>query len=390
MNESTKRAIVLMARGGIYRDYAEALRSMWCHIEITDLIEQLKRHQLDNLFLTHYEAGVIPSVPADLISDVSRVCAKKVESSRCLDEGLSEICEAFRIRSVDYAVLKGPVLAHSVYPDRHMRTYSDIDILVKRDDCKTVSKMLSGLGYVQGRIVAGGSEIRPASKRELTWCVLYNHHLFPFIKLAGGVQLTVEVHTDLSPIDMKRGVRLFATDKAIGGWLYGGCRTFHLGTTTARALSWESMLVHLCIHCYTDEMSAVRIAGGGGAVLRAYCDIRQLLESKGTEMDLGAFAEQVRGCSAARAVYFILSHLVEVYPDLSDLVAPVLDEMPSERAEVLDEFGLPWQMATSRLGRFSRPFMERIFDDSGKEDFKTQSHLFDIPEWELELFNMHV
>src|SRR6185503_12220500 len=48
---------------------------------------------------------------------------------------------------VETIVLKGPVLARTVYPERSMRGYADLDVLVRQERWLDAHRALLGLGY---------------------------------------------------------------------------------------------------------------------------------------------------------------------------------------------------------------------------------------------------
>jgi hypothetical protein len=68
-------------------------------------------------------------------------------SPLAVERGLIEISEEFQSAAVEFVVLKGPALAHTVYPDPAWRFFGDLDLLVRGTDWRKVAAILEGLGY---------------------------------------------------------------------------------------------------------------------------------------------------------------------------------------------------------------------------------------------------
>jgi hypothetical protein len=63
------------------------------------------------------------------------------------ERALLQVASAFATESIEFVVLKGPSLAHTVYPDPAWRYFGDLDLLVRGDDWTRACKVLEGLGY---------------------------------------------------------------------------------------------------------------------------------------------------------------------------------------------------------------------------------------------------
>lgn len=64
-----------------------------------------------------------------------------------LERRLLRLCEAFDAAGVDVLVLKGPAVAHTMYPDPSWRPFGDLDVLVRTRDWRTACALLPELGY---------------------------------------------------------------------------------------------------------------------------------------------------------------------------------------------------------------------------------------------------
>lgn len=64
-----------------------------------------------------------------------------------LEQELQQLLHAFNEASISIILFKGPALAHSVYPEAYLRTYHDIDILIRSDDLLRAHEMLLQMGF---------------------------------------------------------------------------------------------------------------------------------------------------------------------------------------------------------------------------------------------------
>jgi len=381
MKKIENEILILLARDRLEQEHKKHLSDLFNeNIDWQYLQSQLERHKLHALFLAHVTTGAIPQPPSEVMHTIESTANSMISKTNLLDADCIQLVEMLNANSIDYAVLKGPILAHSVYANPKKRIYSDIDILVKREDCEVIGKILRNIGYIQGKVIAG-NKIKPASRKELRWCQLYIHHLFPFVRLEDEKSLEVEVHTDLFDHNHKSGKALYILDLSAKGKFWKTIHSINVRKHKILTPSWEYFLLHLCLHTYNDEITIGKVAYGKSGVLRAYSDIRDFLCSKRNEISWSTFVEIVEESKAQEPVYYVFSNLFSIYEETDDIVKAVLVQIQPSNLSFINEFGLPWQTLTEQRGQWSRPFIERLFDNSGQEDFERQRHLFGDPNW---------
>lgn len=64
-----------------------------------------------------------------------------------LENELQRVLLAFNEASIPLMLFKGPVLAYTIYPKPHMRTYHDIDALIQPGDVAQAQDVLTQMGY---------------------------------------------------------------------------------------------------------------------------------------------------------------------------------------------------------------------------------------------------
>ncbi len=67
-----------------------------------------------------------------------------------VERALLEISTEFEAGDIEFVVLKGPALAHTVYPDPSWRFFGDLDLLVRAQDWRKAATILESLGYRRG------------------------------------------------------------------------------------------------------------------------------------------------------------------------------------------------------------------------------------------------
>jgi Uncharacterised nucleotidyltransferase len=142
-----------------------------------------------------------------------------------LERELLEVAAAFEAAGVEMTVLKGPALAHSVYPDPAWRPFGDIDVLVRTQDWQRACEVLVGCGFV-----ARFPEPRPGFRARFG-------HTACHVNRAG---LEFDLHRTL-------------VAGPFGLWmdpdeLFERTATFMLGDRLLRRLDDTAIFAHACIH----------------------------------------------------------------------------------------------------------------------------------------------
>ncbi|MBX6332549.1 MAG: nucleotidyltransferase family protein [Gemmatimonadaceae bacterium] len=145
-----------------------------------------------------------------------------------LTRALVELLERFDAAAVPVIPLKGPVLACAAYGDIALRQFLDLDLLVRRADAARARALL---------VDAGFAATTPLDRAQESALEESDYHQ-PFARAADGT--VVELHWSLG-----RG--------ALGAgrgdpWAWNNAPEVELLGRAVRMLSWEALLVYLCIH----------------------------------------------------------------------------------------------------------------------------------------------
>lgn len=372
--------VLLVARGTLSeKERTELEKLLGADLDWDYVLVQLKRHKLFPLLVSHWQLCRNPKNLEAILNEVKNNCTEPIKRSRMLDTELCRIAESLTEKDIIYVVLKGPILAHVIYDDPGKRTYNDIDILVKKSDTDTVSNILKEQRYVQGQFDQEKGEIVPALRENLVWCSMYIHQLYPFQKIVDQCLCKIEVQTKF--YSQYENQNIYGIDVSKTQELWQSLSVIAVNDEQIYTLNWNYFLLQLCLHAYIDEVSVTRMVYETGIRLRAYCDIRELIISKKQEINSNKFTEIVQKSEANKPVYYILNNLSKIYNDVWDFVSPILNKISPKTLDFIDEFGHPWETLDKQRGRFSKPFTERLFDNSCKKDYEDQKHLFRDPNW---------
>jgi hypothetical protein len=142
-----------------------------------------------------------------------------------LERHLVDLSSALEKAGVEMILVKGPALAHTVYPDPSWRPFADLDFLVRGQDFHLASEVIGERGFRRGLPEPrAGFDVRFGKAAELT--------------MEGG--LTIDLHRTL--VVGPFGLWLDLDE------LFAGTAQFTVGGRVIRRLDDSSLLLHACIH----------------------------------------------------------------------------------------------------------------------------------------------
>lgn len=212
-------------------------------------------------------------------------------------EQIKKLFKLFKENNISAIGLKGIVI-RELYPNPQFRLMSDSDILVKKQDIEKVCELLNNLGYYQTGLTSAHLSFE------------HKEH-FP-----------IDLHWTLK--DKRKNVDTSEFDEEV----WKNIIYLQYDNVLIPSLSWEDMLVHLCLH-----MAGHTISGGFG--IRQLCDIVLLIEKKGSEIDWESFKKKIKNKNIEVFTYTILNICKELFN--IDIPKQLLD-MSSIKQEYLDMF----------------------------------------------------
>ena len=180
-------------------------------------------HRLTGLALEASGRGELrlPDHALDELEDLQR---DAMTHAVLLERRLVEVNAALTAEGIEFVVLKGPAIAHTCYPDPAWRPFSDLDLLVRRDQWTKVCELLATLGYRREL-----PEPRPGFDVRFGKAVTFNSE-----------EGTIDLHSTLA-------------SGSFGVWidpdvLFERTETLQLGGAKLKRLDDTMLLLHACVH----------------------------------------------------------------------------------------------------------------------------------------------
>ncbi|PRX45631.1 putative nucleotidyltransferase-like protein [Prauserella shujinwangii] len=235
------------------------------------LLAAARKHRVLGPLRAAAGAGALPATAAQ--ADAARAAHRGVLLRvLSLERELMAVADRLEESDVDFRVLKGSAYAHLDYPDPALRSFIDLDVLVRADDIGRAVAALSAAGFA--RTLA---EPRPGFDRRFDKGTTLRH--------PGGFEVDLHRTFVLGPW----GVRVDLDS------LWDDGEEFAVGGRTLRALSRTNRLLHACYHA---------ALGDWPLRLGSLRDVAALLPRTGGE------ATEVRGRAAAWGVEAVVAAAV--------------------------------------------------------------------------------
>lgn len=235
------------------------------------LLAEVRTQHVTGFLAKAIADGSFPVTPEQR-AEVSEAHGREMRVAVLVESTLFETLPHLRSAGIDHRVLKGPAVAHLVYPDASMRSFVDLDLLVPAHQFEATAAMLSRLGrdrrYPEPRRGFDRRFSKGAAFTTVHGLAIDLHRTF----VSGPFGLTVDLD------------QLFATSSV-----------FEIAGQECLGLGREERFVHACFHV---------ALGDRNPRLVPQRDVAQILLT--TELDLGRVRELARQWRAevvvARAV----------------------------------------------------------------------------------------
>lgn len=227
------------------------------HVEWKKLVEEAEAHDVKALlYYSLYNSEHIDNIDNNVLNMLKKTTMITAIHQIQHIEQIKRVLMEFNSNKIPVIVLKGLVI-RELYPKPELRTMSDSDILIYREDIDKVKNLLLQLGYSE-------AETTPAHIR-------FDHKK----------HLPIEVHWTLADERYIGDMSDFENE------VWQNAIEFKVGEVSVLSLSMEDLLFHLCLH-----MAVHTVSSGFG--LRQICDLVLLVEKKGKIIDWDYFYEKLK------------------------------------------------------------------------------------------------
>ena len=286
------RLIMLCARTRMAEDARhEVIKLLNSSLDWDYILTRSTRHGvLPLLYRTLWMINRGNGVPEDVITSFRDQYYKNIARNTRLYHELSKVLKAFTDACIDVIVLKGAVLAETVYKNIGLRTIGDVDVLVKRGELHVAKHVLARLGYIP--MQCDLTQWHGDRGRQLT-----HMHLPPYCKQG----LSIEVHWDIQTLASPYRIDINA--------FWSNARPTTIADVDALMLAPEDLLLHLCLHLDQHLRS-------GAIPLRWYCDIAEVIQHYETEINWNYLIQNSKNQGIENPLYqalYIVSNYFATY-----------------------------------------------------------------------------
>jgi len=190
-------------------------------------------------------------------------------------ENLVQLIQRLKEQQIQVIILKGAALCETVYPHVGLRSFIDLDILIKKSDLRKVKKELKLLGYSLSHTFA-------------------EHHLIAFKR--SNHSLPLEVHWDL--VNKASPFQKYAFKLSIERF-WQEAVPIRIGGTETLGLSPEHQLIYLSTHMLKE----------GYANKKWFLDLYYLIKFYKGKIDWEKLLRESKEFRVRRPLYYAFSYL---------------------------------------------------------------------------------
>lgn len=214
------------------------------------------------------------NIPEATRNSLKQSWLRTLSRSMVLIEHFKKISGAFNTEGISFIAMKGILLSEWLYHEIGLRQFSDMDLLVKKEDGEKCIGILRAMGYQSNEL-----KLSKFVKENTEYA-----HFPPMVK--NGV--SVEIHIKISRESESYHVNLSDL------WKQAKPVTLH----GAKALAFDvnDLLLHLCLHL--DKHFS-----GGKVQFTCFYDITNLLEQHAADIDWERFKDTCIRYNAVEQTY---------------------------------------------------------------------------------------
>ncbi len=219
-----------------------------------EVLRETRRQSIVPFLYRHLHGACADLVPTKVLDQLREEYVRAAARSMSLAAELCAITKLLEGQGVAALPYKGPVLALQAYGDIALRTFTDLDLLVRRSDVARAREILCSRGY------APIDELTPSQER----AILRLEHNLPLVNSTGDI--LVELHWSVAPA-------AFTFPIPMEG-LWWRATPMSLGGEPVRGISVDDLMLLLSVHGVRHAWSAVEWISGIAELIRQPGSVR--------------------------------------------------------------------------------------------------------------------
>jgi len=324
-----------------------------------EVLHQAVAHRTLNLITHHLrELEVFGSLERDLrnLMELHRLAI--ASRNRSYIGELRVIAREFEKVGVKAALVKGGLLASTLYPSIETRYFNDLDFVVNIKDVTPITAALERVGYVQGQFDAKNHAIVAATRRQKIFHQTSSHELQEFLKLSDHPLVPViEVDINHSILWVGNCPYSISTEQLISRAVKAD-----MGDDPIYRLDMEDALLQLSSHLFREATILHWISEGRDLKIYKFADIYSYVDRFGPQIDWKKFVATVIEHNLQKVAYYPFHFVNELYGQT--IPAEVMTALAPSDLGFLEEYAIEG----SAPKRWKLGFAERLFDQARKSE----------------------
>lgn len=251
------------------------------------------------------------------------------------------------LASIKYAVVKGDILSQQIYSTPDMRESSDIDILIDKENVKSLEQMLIKVGFHQQVPID-----KQKARKNRVMCIAYSHQIPSYHKNIFGFHLNVDINYDIFWGEYE-GLRCSISDflnDTIEMQIYGA---------SVKTLPIDKAFVQLVLHHYKDMNSLYHLSQYNCIRTELFKDIYDMLILNKEILTVSKVVSLCKKYSIFPIMYYMLYYASLVFA--TNHLEKYLSALNySSTVSFLDSYGL----CSAERKQWHLPFEKRLDNDS--------------------------
>lgn len=333
-----------------------------------------------DILLSHNCQYLIWKANLALNNKKAMLCNATLVRNKSIIKERYRLCEplfnALEKNHIPYSIYKGAVLSDSAYGEPYYRKSFDIDLLLKKENIGEIKHILTGIGFIQGRIK--DDVIIPYSRQELVFHSSMTHQTAPFIMQTGSAVCPF-VNIDVN-FDIMWGESDRASDM---DFILKQTEPVQIYDINVRKLLPVMDFVAVCLHHYKDANSVYQLYSGK-LNLCLYMDIYFYLKNNLDKITPDSLAAVCERLHISKYIYYCIYHANLIFGD--KILIPYTNVLRTRENEfILEKFGLNEQEQRT----WNWDFIDRLLDKDFHQKFAAMLGNEDIQKIQFNLKMMH-
>lgn len=351
---SIERQLVLIGSIEIDNELADAFRNMLDKpVNWSEIIFQLVTHRTLNMFYYNLKKF---KLTGKLEKELQRLMDSQwqvyEERNNYYLQELSCILKEFEKNKVIVPILKGNLLASTVYPSIETRLFNDLDMLMKLDDVAHVTKSLESIGFVQGHYDEEQGVIIEASRKEKMLQQMVSHELQEFQKISDN-KFAKLVQVDINHDILWKGNCPYKVDTRD---LIKRALPVEINNSKGYMLDYIDNIIQLSCHLYKEATLMMWITDLRDLKIYKFADIYMFVKKFYEQIDWQQLVERVKGYVLEKVVYYNFYYIELMFGEI--VPKNVMSSLQPADFTYLDEYGI--ENKEPSIWEFD--FFTRLFD----------------------------